>query len=543
MADKILNAFDVWITAQGVKSRTRLRSVDNISLEGIARLRELILELAVQGKLVSQLSKDEPASEKLKKIASERKKLIADNKLKRPKDLPAIEGDEDSQLPKGWASERFGNIFNVINGRAYKMDEMLQVGTPILRVGNLFTSDEWYYSDLDLEPEKYIDKGDLIYAWSASFGPFIWQGEKVIYHYHIWKLDPFSSESISNRFFLHYLNAITKSIKNSGNGIAMIHMTKERMEKLVVALPPLAEQHRIVAKVDELMALCDALEQQETHHLKSHQLLVETLLGTLTHAADAKEFQHAWNKLYEHFDDLFTTEDSIDQLKQTILQLAVTGKLVPQDQNDEPASKILKQIKEKGPYEIPKNWAWVVLQQISTVGTGATPLTTNADYYNNGDVAWVTSSATNNLFIEESETSITKKALEETNCKVYPKGTLIVAMYGQGKTRGQVSELNIDAATNQACAAIELHLKDLGHRRYVKLFFQKIYLEIRELAEGGAQPNLNLGKVKETLIPFPPLAEQKRIVAKVNELFALCDRLKERIAEAQRVANVMAENV
>jgi type I restriction enzyme S subunit len=118
-----------------------------------------------------------------------------------------------------------------------------------------------------------------------------------------------------------------------------------KFKQIKVPIPPLAEQHRIVAKVEELMALCDELEKQETHHLKSHALLVETLLGTLTQAKDAKEFQQAWSLLAQHFDDLFTTEDSIDQLKQTILQLAVMGKLVPQDPKDEPASVLLERIR------------------------------------------------------------------------------------------------------------------------------------------------------------------------------------------------------
>jgi type I restriction enzyme S subunit len=221
----------------------------------IDQLKQTILQLAVMGRLVPQDASDEPAAKLLDRIRKEK-----ELKIDREKPLPEVDEDEVPKLPKGWAAERFGNIFNVINGRAYKMHEMLQAGVPILRVGNLFTSDEWYYSDLELEPEKYIDKGDLIYAWSASFGPFIWAGDKVIYHYHIWKLDPYSALSIDKRYFLHYLNAITKSIKDAGSGIAMIHMTKDKMQKLVVSLPPLTEQVRIAEKLDLLFALCDGLK-------------------------------------------------------------------------------------------------------------------------------------------------------------------------------------------------------------------------------------------------------------------------------------------
>ena len=227
----------------------------------VEQLKQTILQLAVQGKLAPQDPNDEPASVLLERIAAEKAQLIKDKMIKKPKPLPAItEEEKPFYSPKGWSFCYLRDIMNVLNGRAYKKHEMLKGGTPLLRVGNLFTSKEWYYSDLELEPEKYIDNGDLIYAWSASFGPFIWSGGKAIYHYHIWKLDQYHEPSTNKFYLLNYLQAITARIKASGHGIAMIHMTKEKMEKLVLPIAPLAEQHRIVAKVDELMALCDQLE-------------------------------------------------------------------------------------------------------------------------------------------------------------------------------------------------------------------------------------------------------------------------------------------
>ncbi len=128
-------------------------------------------------------------------------------------------------------------------------------------------------------------------------------------------------------------------------------------------------------------------------------------------------------------------------------------------------------------------------------------------------------------FITEASEYISERALAETNCQVYPKHTLIVGMYGQGKTRGQVSELLIEASTNQACAALVFDGFSDCVRPYVKLFFQKNYLELRKLAEGGAQPNLNVGKIRSASIPVPPLAEQERIMARVDQLMELCDEL------------------
>ena len=230
-------------------------------------------------------------------------------------------------------------------------------------------------------------------------------------------------------------------------------------------------------------------------------------------------------------------------LKNSILQLAIQGKLVPQDANDEPASVLLERIKaekqklinekkikkekplpeitdEEKPFEIPENWEWVRLEDIAFVGTGSTPDRSNSEYYG-GTIPWVNSSLTQNDFICDTPECITEKAIEETSCRIYPIGTLIVAMYGQGKTRGQVSELKIVAATNQACAAINVYESNINS--YIKLFFKYNYTTIRKEAAGGAQPNLNLIKIKKILIPLPPLSEQHRIVAKIEELMPLVE--------------------
>ena len=190
------------------------------------------------------------------------------------------------------------------------------------------------------------------------------------------------------------------------------------------------------------------------------------------------------------------------------------GKLVPQNPNDPPAGELLKEIEaekkrlmkegkikalkpllpvmeNEKPYQLPQGWEWVRVVDLVEVGTGSTPETTNRDYYN-GSIPWYTSSATNDLFAATQDKFITEKAIKETNCKVFPSGSLIVAMYGQGKTRGQISEIVIPGATNQAIAAMVFYASSQGVKKYLKYFFVKIYEEIRLLAEGAAQPNLNV---------------------------------------------------
>ena len=153
-------------------------------------------------------------------------------------------------LPEGWEWKRLEEVCQFINGKAYKKIELLSEGKyPVLRVGNFFTNNNWYYSDLELPENKYCDYGDLLYAWSASFGPRIWEGEKSIYHYHIWKTIP-DNKLITKEFLYQLLDWDVEKIKSDqGTGATMMHVTKGSMEARIIPLPSLQEQKRIVAKL------------------------------------------------------------------------------------------------------------------------------------------------------------------------------------------------------------------------------------------------------------------------------------------------------
>ena len=159
-----------------------------------------------------------------------------------------------------WPCYELGTIANLINGRAYKQEELLKSGpTPVLRVGNFFSNRSWYYSDLELTPEKYCEAGDLLYAWSASFGPRIWDGPRAIFHYHIWKI--MVSDRVEKKWLFHLLEMDSKNIKAEGSGIAMLHATKGGMEKRLFPVPDLETQRAIVAEIEAEQALVDANKQ------------------------------------------------------------------------------------------------------------------------------------------------------------------------------------------------------------------------------------------------------------------------------------------
>jgi type I restriction enzyme S subunit len=179
-----------------------------------------------------------------------------------------------NQRGEEWGERSLSEVCTLVNGRAYKKEEMLGSGKyPLLRVGNFFTNKDWFYSDLELEPDKYCDTGDLLYAWSASFGPRIWEGKKVIYHYHIWKVLP-NPVVVEKRFLLHLLSWDVDKIKRAhGTGATMMHVSKGSMEARAVPIPPLECQSGIVAQLDSL--------QEESQLLESLYRKKVALLGAL----------------------------------------------------------------------------------------------------------------------------------------------------------------------------------------------------------------------------------------------------------------------
>lgn len=248
-------------------------------------LRESILRLAVQGQLVLQNSSEEPASAALRRIAEAKARVDRGRRGRDTSESEIVPSPPSVIIPEGWAMAPLADLVDVLNGRAYAKDELLAEGTPVLRVGNLFTSKHWYYSNLPLEPDKYCDSGDLLYAWSASFGPFVWPGPRVIYHYHIWKLRLHSEADLNKQFLYWFLQEKTAELRSQGHGVSMIHMTKQKMEKVQVPVPPLDEQRRIVAKVNELMALVDRLESNLASAQVAGEKLMDAVVAELTTVA------------------------------------------------------------------------------------------------------------------------------------------------------------------------------------------------------------------------------------------------------------------
>jgi len=559
----ITEHLDLWTGTITKKSTSGRGSNGKIELTGIKKLRELILELAVRGSLVDQDPNDGSAQELLEQCLKAKTTYVELGKLKKARKHSAITNDDTPfGLPQSWVWSRLDDVVRVINGRAYKKHEMLSSGTPLLRVGNLFTSNDWYYSDLELEDEKYIDSGDLIYAWSASFGPFIWDGGRAIYHYHIWKLDLFDEAVIDKRFLFLYLKAVTEEIKSSGSGIAMIHMTKAKMEELIVPVPPLEEQHRIVQKVDELMALCDRLEQQTSDQLEAHETLVDTLLGTLTQSESATELADNWTRLAAHFDTLFTTEQSIDKLKQTILQLAVMGLLEKPTTTDlEPIKHLLERLsseRDRGDsggkrkraksssndahglrHPIPKHWAWIKFGE-TWISSFYGPRFAKQDYVKSGGIPTVrTTDMDRKGKISLVNAPMVLVPEKKRELYLLAKNDILVTRSG---SIGVTALYDLDIPAIPSAYLIRLRLCPSINPQYVLIYLSSPLgqksLGIFSTAVGV--PNVSASKMSSFDFPLPPVDEQNRIVQKVDELMTLCDQLKEHLNRASETRTQLA---
>lgn len=227
-------------------------------------------------------------------------------------------------------------------------------------------------------------------------------------------------------------------------------------------------------------------------------------------------------------DRLAAARAIVDRLRTAVLAAACSGRLTV-DWRKECGGATTSE-PDDGP---PANWKPTRLGDIVRVATGGTPLRKNVAYYDGGTIPWVTSGAVNAGIISEPTELITPRALTETNVKLFPAGTLLIAMYGEGQTRGRVAELAIEAGTNQALAAIVFDDASAPHRPYLRLFFENGYQRMRAASLGGVQPNLSLGMFKETVLGLPPLDEQRVIVERAAAALATADRLRAAIASVE----------
>jgi len=519
---------------------------------GIARLRELVLHLAVRGKLVPQDPADEPASELLKRIAKERARLVKEGKIRAGKTLPPVGTDEAPfEVPEGWVWVRIEEVCTLVNGRAFKPSDWTARGIPIVRIQNLNNPESLYnYFDKPVLEKFYVHPGDLLFAWSGtpgtSFGAHIWEGRRAILNQHIFRviIDP---SHIDRHYFKNCLNqALSTFISKAHGGAGLKHITKGKFEETSIPLPPLAEQHRIVARVEELMALLDRLEAARGERDTTRLAARDSALAALRDAADASEVAAAWRRLEARLDDLFQAPEDVPPLRQAILQLAVRGRLVAQDPADEPASELLgaglipPETRSGVPWPAPPNWAWSSLRNLGTFVGGGTPSKNNPSLWN-GNIPWVSPKDMKTALITDSQDHIAKQALSESAVKLVPVGSILMVVRGMILAHSfPTARTAVRVTINQDMKAIVPHKKTITD--YLQLLLQASVPRVLGLVERSTHGTCKLpfDNLVDLPIPLPPLAEQHRIVARVDALMVLCDRLESRLAAAREAQTALA---
>lgn len=540
--------------------------------DAIPLLRRFILNLAVHGKLVEQDPNDEPAVELLQRIQAEKARLVKERKIKKLDLQPKVnKGETPFDLPRSWGWSRLGNVLTKLTDGTHhsppndQKGEFKYVTAKNIKSEGISLANITHVS-MKIHNEIYARcnpaKGDILYVKDgATTGVVTINGLD----------EPFSMLSsvallklpscLFNRLIVEFLRSpfFYNQMRGFMKGAAITRVTLKRMAPALIPIPPLAEQHRIVAKVDELMALCDQLEKAKTEREQSRDRLVAASLQRLIQPADDKIFRADARFTFDHLQFITTRPAHIKQLRQTILNLAVRGRLVPQDVNDEPAAELLKQVSELTGqpfhlewqlgdqllFELPQGWEWSHIGVVTTkTGSGSTPRGGQSVYQASG-VPFLRSQ---NVYDDGLRLNDVAYIDESTHAKMrgtaLESGDLLLNITGGSIGRCcRLPDTPIQANISQHVAIIRLAvagMRDFVHKVVLSPYFQSLVMGEQTGAGRGGLPKNRMDRIP---IPVPPQQEQHRIVAKIDELMEVCDQLEARLTTSLTESHRLLEAV
>jgi type I restriction enzyme S subunit len=539
--------------------------------DGIQRLREIILTLGMQGKLVPQDPQDEPASELLKKIKAEKRRLVKEGKIKEPKPLPEIKPEEiPYQVPNGWEWVRIRSI-----GYDWGQKEpdcsftYIDVGSIDNSVGKIVSPQTLSPEEAPSRARKSVKQGTVIYSTvrpyllnmaivgSHSPEPIASTAFAVI-HPHSRVLETFIFYFLKSPTFTKYVSLVMK-------GVAYPAINDSDFFLAVFPLPPHAEQKRIVAKIDELMKHCDDLEKLKEALSKKKEETHRAANAELLEAPDARSTSKAFSFIHKRFNEFYDSKEYVEELKKTILQLAVMGRLVPQDANDEPASVLLKKIEaekkrlvkegkikepkqlpviksEEEPFQVPNGWEWCYWNNMTEWMTyGFTRPMTHVD---KGIPIITAKNIYNNQIHFDSADHTTFNEYEALSEKDKPLNADILITKDGSIGRAAIVQNNIPFCISQSVAVLWMRHKPVS-REYLLLVINSPYLQERifSASAGAAIKHISITDFIRFLLPLPPLAEQNRIAAKVDQLMTLCDKLSSSIDASREKQKMLLEAI
>jgi type I restriction enzyme S subunit len=536
---------------------------------GVARLRELILTLAVQGKLVPQDPSDEPASELLKKIRAEKDRLIAEGKIKRDKPLAEIaEEEKPFGLPQGWEWVRLNELLPDFQNGASSRGDAGGKSVTVLRLADIKNrrislADTRQIPIAQRDILKYhVQVGDILITRVNGSADIVGQFNLCETAVDAIYCDHFIRMRVSNQWIEPTYLALVSESSLMRRRIKELFITtagqktvnQGHIGSLQFGLPPLAEQSRIVTRVEELMRLCDALEAKGQLEATQHAQLVSTLLATLTESETPAQLADNWHRIATHFDLLLDRPEAVDALEQTILQLAMRGLLVPQDPQDEPASELLKKIRtekdkliaegkikrdkplpliaeDEQPYVLPVGWEWARFGQIANIASNLVPPALHAKKW-----------------------QVAPDCIEKATGRLLHKRTVAQAEIISPNhlfKPGQILYSKIRPSLSKAvlvdfeglCSADMYPIESPLDSEYLLMYIlSQPFLEQVSIAENRVKmPKLNQEALVAFTVAVPPLAEQSRIVTRVAQLRRLCADLRQRLTIARTQQALLAE--
>ena len=526
---------------------------------GIARLRGLLVTLAVRGLLVRQTPSDEPALELVRRIAKA---------CGRTPPSFTVDG-----LPEGWARVAFGDYANEINtgpfGSLIGKGDYVDGGVPLVNPSHMRQGRIVAEANVSVSEDKAVElssyrlrAGDIVFARRGEVG----RTALVTEAEHDWLCGTgsffarFHTDADREYVQLVFASPATRAyLGGEAVGSTMVNLNQRALRSAAIDLPPLAVQHRIVARVEELMKLCDALVQSGRLADEQHARLTSTLFDALAASESAHALAENWERVAEHFDILLDRPEAIDSLEQTILQLAVRGFLVSQIAAEESAPSLLDRLRvdrdretaigkmkhdrplsavgeDEHPFRLPVGWCWTRLGAAGVTSTGGTPPTGRSDYFGT-DVAYVKPGSLGPKGVTYAE-----EGLSESGAKligfVEPPAVLMVCI---GGSIGKAALATRKCAFNQQINAVRPLLPTMAAYLLIALSSTDFQLQVLGKAGTCTLPIISKGKWEQLLIPMPPLSEQHRIVARVEELRRLCAQLRDRLTDARRAQSQLAE--
>ncbi len=517
------------------------------SYDGIKKLREMILQLAIQGKLVEQDPKDEPASVLLEKIQAKKEKLFKNGRNQRIKlknyDFPKI---ENQNIPHGWKATLLGEILTLEYGKGIPKDTNHYIGSiPAYGANGI---------------KKYVNK-PLIESKAIIIGRKGSAGAINISDKPCWPLDVtyyvIPTKLLNFKYCFYILNNLR--LPELARGIKP-GLNRNDVYRKEILLPPLNEQKRIVSKIDSLFSLCNELEDKLNKQNKTQLSLNRSSLQLLTIDSSEEVVKRSWPRVRDNFDTIIQNTENVKELKDTILQLAIQGKLVEQDPKDEPASVLLEKIQAKKekliedgkikkskelppinpveiPFEIPESWEWTRLGLLGISQTGSTPSTSKPELFGN-DVPFITPADIHDYGIEINNRKLSKLGFERG--RQIPKNSVLMVCIG---TVGKINYIECQCSCNQQINSIT-PFTGISHI-LLSYFLKSPYIQKKanELASKTTLKILNKSKWESLILPIPSPYEQQRIVTKIDSLFQKIAELEDRLDTQAKLSEIIAESI